>query len=103
MNILGTKVYSNEGKRSLRAVGMGIVFLHGRANYGIDLLISEQDNKDISLGVDYVPWNNALINLGYSTAFNTKVLGIKYKNLYCTYTNNDELGESYLAGFKLEF
>ncbi len=103
MNIFGTKIYTNTGRQTLRTVGLGTVLLHGRANYGIDLLVSEDGTVDFSFGIDFIPSNDIRLNLGYNKLLNAKTVGVQYKSFSFCYCKNERLGESYFTGFELKF
>lgn len=93
MNLAGTKLYADAllpGQASIatqkqRSLGLGLLYKWQRLNAGADLLITENGLYDASLGINYVPFNNALISAGlavkqlsYSFAFRIKYFRIAY-------------------------
>jgi hypothetical protein len=74
MNIAGTKLYggefvpdsANQTYVNQRAYGLGVCYKRGRLNVGADVLLTDKEFYDASLGVNYVPFNNALIAAGYA-------------------------------------
>ena len=58
-----------------------------RWNFGVDVLATQDDFYDASIGVNYVPFNNALISAGlavkqlsYSVAFRMKYFRLAFVN-----------------------
>ncbi|MBC7886890.1 MAG: hypothetical protein H7Z13_03315 [Ferruginibacter sp.] len=95
MNLAGTELYADAFVRkqanipvqNLRSLGLGFVYKWQRLNVGADLLFTEDAFYDASFGVNYVPFNNALLSAGlavkqlsYSFAFRIKHFRIAYIN-----------------------
>ena len=93
MNLAGSKLYkdafipkqSTRLMQPQRALGLGITYKWQRLNAGIDLLANQDGLFDASVGVNYVPFNHALISAGitlkqlsYSLAFRIKHFRIAY-------------------------
>ncbi len=93
MNLAGTELYADafiSGQAAIpiqkqRSLGLGINYKCQRFNIGADLLFTEDDFYDAALGVNYVPFNNALISAGiavkqlsYSVAFRIKHFRLAY-------------------------
>jgi len=93
MNLAGTELYSDAfvpGQASIprqqqRSLGLGLVYKWQRLNVGTDILLTEDGLYDASLGVNYVPFNNALLSAGlafkqlnYSFAFRMKHFRVSF-------------------------
>ena len=93
MNLAGTKLYADafvpEQKsisfQNQRSFGLGLCYKWQRFNFGADLLFTEDDFYDAAFGVNYVPFNDALISAGiavkqlsYSLAFRLKHFRLAY-------------------------
>jgi hypothetical protein len=98
MNLAGTELYadaftpkqSNIPIQKQRSLGLGLVYKWQRLNIGTDLLFTQDGFYDAALGVNYVPFNNALLSAGfalkqlsYSFAFR-----IKHFRIACINDNN---------------
>jgi hypothetical protein len=95
MYLAGTQLHSdafvpgqkNIPYQNLRSAGLGVVYKWQRFNFGADILLTEDDLYDATFGVNYVPFNNALLAAGfavkqfsYSVAFTLKHFKIAYVN-----------------------
>ncbi len=93
MNLAGTELYAdafvpgqpNIPLQQQRSLGLGLVYKWQRLNVGTDILVTKDGLYDASLGVNYVPFNNALISAGlavkqlsYSFAFRMKHFRVSY-------------------------
>ncbi len=93
MNLAGTELYSDAfvpGQANIplqqqRSLGLGLVYKWQRLNVGTDILLTEDGWYDASLGLNYVPFNNALLSAGltfkqlsYSFAFRMKHFRVSY-------------------------
>jgi hypothetical protein len=85
MNVAGTELYGDmfikdstkPVYKNQRSYGVGICYRHERFNVGADALYANDQFYDASLGVNYVPFNNALIAAGY--AFKQKSFSVSFK------------------------
>ena len=99
MNIAGTKLYANEfvpdsANRSYvtqRAYGLGLCYKRERFNVGVDVLITDKDLYDASLGVNFVPFNNGLIAAGYAFKQQSFSLSFRLKHFKIAYINDNGL------------
>jgi len=93
MNLAGTKLHADAfvpGQKDLpyqnqRSFGLGLCYKWQRFNFGTDLLFTEDDFYDAAFGVNFVPFNDALISAGiavkqlsYSLAFRLKHFRLAY-------------------------
>jgi hypothetical protein len=91
MNLTGTKLYADafvpgqavKPMQNQRSAGLGLLYKWQRINVGGDLLFTEDGFYDATVGVNYVPFNNALLSAGiavkqlsYSLAFKIKYFRI---------------------------
>jgi hypothetical protein len=99
MNVAGTKLYagefvpdsSNQSYINQRAYGLGLCYKRGRLNVGADLLMTDNDFYDASLGVNYVPFNNGLIAAGYAFKQQSFSLSFRLKNFKIGYIYDNGL------------
>ena len=93
MNMAGSKLFGdafvpdekNKSYINQRAIGFGIMYKFRRIHVGFDLLLANDKLYDATFGLNYVPFNNALISTGiavkqlsYSFAFRIKHFRIAY-------------------------
>jgi hypothetical protein len=91
-----------------RSLGLGLLYKWQRLNVGTDLLITEDGLYDATLGVNYVPINNALIyaglavkQLSYSLAFRIKHFRVGYINDNHWMLNERKKGKSAILDGKI--
>jgi hypothetical protein len=95
MNLAGTELFADaftvfEKKlefNKLRSAGLGLTYKWRRFHFGSDILFTQDGFYDASVGVNYIPFNYALISAGvaikqlsYSAAFQLKNFRISYVN-----------------------
>lgn len=93
MNIAGSELYGaafvpgqqNIAMTNLRSLGVGVCYKWQRLNAGVDAIFTEDGFYDAAIGLNYVPFNNALLSAGlavkqlsYSFAFKMKFFRIAY-------------------------
>jgi hypothetical protein len=109
MNLAGPKLYTDafvpatakgtmQGQRTL---GIGLVYKWRRLQVGTDVLFTEDEFYDATVGVNYVPFNNALLSAGmalkqlsYSFAFRLKHFRVAYINDNNWLINDKRQGKS---------
>jgi hypothetical protein len=116
MNLAGTELYADafvSGQPNIpikkqRAIGLGLVYKWQRFNFGADMLITEDKFYDAALGVNYVPFNNALLSAGiafkqlsYSFAFRIKHFRIAYINDNDWLINEQRKGKASILNGKI--
>jgi hypothetical protein len=116
MNLAGTELYAdafvsgqpNTPIKKQRAIGLGLVYKWQRFNFGADVLITEDKFYDAALGVNYVPFNNALLSAGiafkqlsYSFAFRIKHFRIAYINDNDWLINEQRKGKASILNGKI--
>lgn len=99
MNLAGSQLYGDafiqnqldKPIQSQRALGMGVHYKLKRIHLGSDLLFNGDGWYDTSLGINYVPFNNALIAAGF--AFKQRAFSISFKMKYFRigYINDNNL------------
>lgn len=109
MNLAGTKLYAdafvpgqaNIPMQKQRSLGIGLLYKWQRLNIGADLLFTDDGLYDAAFGINYVPFNNALISAGiavkqvsYSIAFRIKYFRIAYINDNDWLVNEKRKGKS---------
>jgi hypothetical protein len=88
--VFGTPVWFSEGeKRSLRTLDVGVAYLNGRLNLGVDQRIAQAEGSGLGMGLNYVPFNHTVIVLGASTAHRTRMIGLRFRNFSYTFELSD--------------
>ncbi|MDQ6609114.1 MAG: hypothetical protein M3Y85_04770 [Bacteroidota bacterium] len=88
MNLAGTELFADAlpvkkkvvPVQKLRSLGVGLCYKWKQFNFGTDILLTEDDLYDISVGVNYIPFNNALLSGGF--AFKQKSFSLSYRMKY---------------------
>jgi len=97
MNLAGSQLHSdafvpgqkNIPFQNLRSVGIGLLYKWQRFNIGSDVLLTEDGFYDATVGVNYVPFNNALISAGVAVKQVSYSLAFKLKNFKIAYINDN--------------
>ena len=116
MNLAGTKLYAdaflngdpNPTFQNQRSFGLGLCYKWQRFNFGADILFTQDDFYDAAIGINYVPFNDALISAGiafnqmsYSAAFRIKHFRIAYVNDNDYLVNEKRKGKSGILNGKI--
>ena len=115
MNLLGTELYADafppgktEPIRNQRSFGLGLCYKYMRWNFGSDILFTQDDFYDASIGINYVPFNNALLSAGvalkqlsYSVSFRMKYFRIAYINDNDLMVNETKKGKATILDGKI--
>lgn len=116
MNLAGTQLYADafvSGQQytpiqKQRALGLGLTYKWQRFNVGADILFTEDEFYDAAFGVNYVPFNNALLSAGvamkqhsYSFAFRIKHFRVAYINDNDWLVNERRQGKSAILNGKI--
>ena len=99
MNVAGTELYgdmfiknsTNPTYKNQRSYGVGICYRNERFNVGVDALYANDDFYDASVGVNYVPFNNALIAAGYTFKQKSFSVSFKLKSFKIGYIYDNDL------------
>jgi hypothetical protein len=97
MNIAGTKIHSdlfvprrkNFSYQNLRSLGVGLLYKWQRFNVGSDILLTEDGLYDATIGVNYVPFNNAIISGGFAVKQLSYSLSFRLKHFRIAYINDN--------------
>lgn len=102
MNLAGTEIYAdafvpgesynstNSPIQKLRSFGLGLTYKWQRVNAGADVLFTEDELYDASLGVNFVPFNNALISAGYALKQQSYSIAFRIKNFRIAYVDDKD-------------
>jgi hypothetical protein len=98
MNLAGTKLYNDAfvpGQAEIpmqnqRALGLGLDYKWQRFNVGADLLLTPDEFYDAAIGVNYVPFNNALISAGFAVKQMSYSFAFRIKNFRIAYINDND-------------
>ena len=99
MNIAGTELFAdafpvgkkNVPQRNLRSYGAGLCFKWKQFNLGADVLATEEDLYEVSVGVNYIPFNNALLSGGYAFKQKAFTFSFRMKSFRLSYVNDNGL------------
>ncbi len=99
MNLAGTKLYADAfparkkivSMRNLRSVGLGLCYKYKQFNFGADALYAENDLYDVSVGVNYIPFNNAMLAGGFAFKQQSYSFSFKWKQFKLSYVNDNDL------------
>ncbi|MFC0773650.1 hypothetical protein [Terrimonas alba] len=98
MNLAGTKLYADAfvpGQENIffqnqRSFGLGLCYKWQRFNFGADLLFTEDDFYDAAFGVNYVPFNDALISAGIAVKQLSYSFAIRLKHFRLAYIDDND-------------
>lgn len=98
MNLAGTKLYAdafvpdqeNIPLQNQRSLGLGLCYKWQRFNFGADILFTEDDFYDAAFGVNYVPFNEALISAGIAVKQLSYSLAIRLKHFRLAYIDDSD-------------
>ncbi len=99
MNLAGTELYADAfaaaqtsySFRNQRALGAGICYKWQRFNFGVDAIFTEDGLYDAAIGVNYVPFNNALLSAGLAVKQLSYSFAFRIKNFRIAYINDNDL------------
>jgi len=99
MNVAGTKLYAdmfvadsaNQTYWNQRAYGAGLCYKRGRLNVGVDVLLTDSGFYDATAGINFVPFNNALISGGYAFKQKSFSVSFRLKHFKIAYINDNNL------------
>ncbi len=98
MNITGQKLNADAFKKGCaceakyqtqRSLGFGLTYKWKRFNVGSDLLFTEDGLYDASFGLNYVPFNNALVSAGYAIKQKSYSFAFRIKHFRLAYINDN--------------
>jgi hypothetical protein len=116
MNLAGTKLYADafvpgqavRPMQNQRSAGLGLLYKWQRFNAGADLLFTGDGFYDATVGINYVPFNNALLSAGiavkqlsYSLAFKIKYFRIAWVDDNKWMINEKRKGKSGILNGKI--
>ena len=99
MNLAGTELYADAflpGEQSTapiqnqRSFGVGLNYKYQRFNFATDLLFTEDDFYDATIGINYVPFNDALISAGYAINQSSYSLSFRLKHFRIAYIDDND-------------
>ena len=99
MNLAGTKLYADafvpgqsydRKMQNLRSLGLGLLYKWQRFNVGADILFTEDELYDAAFGVNYVPFNHALLSAGFAVKQMSYSFAFRIKNFRIAYINDND-------------
>ncbi len=98
MNLAGTELYNDAfvpgqaviPMQNQRSLGLGLTYKWQRFNVGADALFTPDELYDAAIGVNYVPFNNALISAGLAVKQMSYSLAFRIKNFRIAYINDND-------------
>ncbi|MCI0494914.1 hypothetical protein L0Z72_07890 [candidate division KSB1 bacterium] len=104
MNVLGTKFQSNsDEQQNSRAFGCGVTFQKKRINIGSEINLIENNKGIWQVGINYIPFNHVLFNLGFSSYHDQLLLGANYRNLFYSFNHDRLRGSYHILGTRIKF
>lgn len=111
MNVAGTELYADAFTKKQktiafqkqRSAGVGLCYKWQRFNVGSDVLFIEDGYYDATLGVNYVPFNNALISAGFAFKQLSYSIAFKLKYFRITYADDNGLTAYEKRAAKINF
>lgn len=99
MNLAGTELFADAlpaqkkivPLQNLRSLGIGLCYKLKHFNFGTDVLLTEDELYDVSVGINYVPFNNALIAGGFAFRQQSFSLALRLKYFKLSYINDNGL------------
>jgi hypothetical protein len=98
MNLGGSSLYADafipsqlmlQRMTMQRSVGAGVVYKYRRLHAGTDLLFAKGGLYDISFGLNYVPFNHALLSAGYAIKQQSYALSFRMKHARIAYISDN--------------
>ncbi|HAQ20767.1 MAG TPA: hypothetical protein DCR40_16275 [Prolixibacteraceae bacterium] len=103
MNLAGNELYADAfvpgqsqsynseiPMQNLRSLGLGLTYKWQRLNVGADVLFTQDEFYDAAIGVNYVPFNNALLSGGFAVKQMSYSLAFRIKNFRIAYINDND-------------
>jgi hypothetical protein len=98
MNLSGSTLYAdafvagqvNRSYVNQRSAGLGLTYKWRRFNFGSDLIFTEDGFYDASFGVNFIPFNNALISAGVAVKQTSYSVSLLLKNFRITYIDDND-------------
>ena len=99
MNLAGSELYADAFLpgaeatapiQNQRSFGLGLNYKYQRFNFGTDILFTEDDFYDASIGINYVPFNDALISAGYAIKQSSYSLAFRLKHFRIAYIDDND-------------
>ena len=101
-NLLGTELQADVANRvKQRSVAVGGVYDRTSLHVGIETRFLEKRNPQLGVGLNYLLFNDATIQIGASTVESTLLSGIRYKPLRVSVSWSEALGTSVLVGLSI--
>jgi hypothetical protein len=99
MNLTGTHLYAGPfppGQqdipyRQLRSLGAGLCYGWKQFNVGADALFTSEGLYELTLGANWIPFNNALVSAGFACKQKGYTLGFKWKQFRFSYIDDNGL------------
>ena len=73
------------------SLGLGLTYKWQRINLGADLIFNSDEFYDAALGINFVPFNNALISAGLALKQLSYSFGFRMKHFRIAYINDNDL------------
>ena len=77
--------------RQLRSLGAGLCYGWKQFNLGTDALFTSEGLYDLTIGANWIPFNNALASAGFACKQKSYTLGFKWKQFRISYIDDNGL------------
>ena len=100
MNLAGTSLYadafaaganSSYRMQNQRSLGVGLCYKWQRFNFGADVIFTDDGLYDAAFGINYVPFNNALLSAGFTVKQLSYSAAFRIKHFRITYIDDNKL------------
>jgi hypothetical protein len=85
-----TSIQQNIPFQNQRSFGLGLCYKWQRFNFGADILFTQDDFYDAAFGVNYVPFNDALISAGIAFKQLSYSVAIRLKHFRLAYIDDND-------------
>jgi len=117
MNIAGTRLldegnygFSDDGgqmqtdfRTVIRTLGMGLSYNNSKISLGNEVQIDKDGNLSMAMGLNYVPFSDSSIRIGFSSEYDTRSFAANFKHLGYTFNTNNLLGRSHSVSIIVRF
>lgn len=99
MNVAGSELHSSvfvngssfQPMVNLRSAGLGLCYRWKQFNFGTDALFTKDGLYDVSVGANYVPFNNALISAGFAFKQKAFSASFRWKQFRTSFVSDNDL------------
>lgn len=91
-----------EGDVAQRRIGLGATYQWKKLQIGTDMIWREEQGPSAAVGLNVIPFNGALMNVGYDTTYHTFTTRVNINWLFYSYGKNNLFGTFYTIGVSIK-